>query len=153
MSQQGQRMIKNFEAWGALVQKWALGNDPEYPLPRDLDDIKDQCTRIAQANNLTTEGDVPRWRAVIDLPDTVTGLAILQNSQEVLGIRLPAKKAVEEVLNRLDNPEAQPTQDPYPLPSFYAAAFGNATLRIRTPDEKKAFLTLRIGDYSVSNCL
>jgi hypothetical protein len=146
-------MIENYDAWGSLVEKWARGNDRKYPLPRDLDDIKKQCIKMAVEKELTTEGDAPLWRAVINLPDTMKGLAILQNSQEVLAIRLPAKKALEEVLKPFES-QAAPRrgEDPYPLPPFYATAFGNASLRVRTNDEKKAFLLRRIGDYSVSNC-
>ena len=144
-------MIVSYEAWGTLVQKWAIGDDPDFPLPRDLSDVKDQCSKIAEAMDLTTEGDVPRWRAVIDLPDTMSGLAILQNSREVLAIRLPAKKAVEEVIGRMSDPLH--SGDAYPLPNFYADQFGHASLRFRNADEKRKFLSMRIGDYSVSNCL
>ena len=143
-------MIENYEAWGTLVRKWAFGDDPEYPLPRDLSDVKAQCIKIAAAMDLIVAEPAPRWEAVIKFPDTMSGLAILQNSREVLAIRLPAKKAVEEVIARLSDP--QNIAEPYPLPAFYAEQFGQAPLRFRDADEKKKFLTKRIGDYSVSNC-
>jgi hypothetical protein len=142
-------MIENYDAWGTLVQKWALGNDPQYPLPRDLTDIKNQCSKMAEKMGLSAPGE--RWRAVINLPATMTGLAILQNSQEVLAIRLPAKKAVEDVLARMG--DGQHGNEAYPLPEFYSEQFaGHPRLRFRDQEDKKRFLTKRIGDYSVSNC-
>jgi hypothetical protein len=149
-------MIRNYLAWGKLVQHWALGDDPAFPIPRDLEELTRQCAAMATQLNLDIATG-PKWEAIIKLPDTIKGMAVLQNTSEVLAIRLPAKSALNDVMAGLNPPPGQLSQD-YDLPAFYSEQFGNAELDFKETGndgkraDKLAFLAKRIGDYSVSNC-
>jgi hypothetical protein len=121
------------ELWGKLVKTWATGKNylddgRNYPIPRDLEEFKTQCAD-AQVG--------------LTLPKRVTGIIVTQPSEEVLLLRLPPKKLIEE------SEEALKTE-PYSLPDFYVTIFGGNQPVVAN---KLLLHAQRIGDYTMANCL
>jgi hypothetical protein len=89
-----------------------------------------------QNNGIT--GDVPgddRPVEFIDYPDGGN-----------LYIPLPSKRMLAEKI------AATVHAGPYPLPMFYAVAFGGAAKANLTEDESLAFALRRIGEYTINQC-
>jgi hypothetical protein len=126
--------------WGRLVKTWATGVShlqgvtiDKLPVPRTIQDIKDQCA-------------LPGVQVSITIPASLTGLAVLQHGPETLALRLPAKKMVEAAEAELSAQGAT-----YPLPAFYST-FCGPLHGVDSPDKKKLLQALRIGDYSIGTC-
>lgn len=125
--------------WGKLVKSWATGKNyfdttkPAPPLPRTLDELKDQCA----ANGIT-----------VQIPAVHTGLTVVQSSKEILMIKLPSKALVEATELEL----AQGV--PYPFPKFYDDFYASYGAPLVLPDagKKLDFHAARIGDYSIRMC-
>ncbi len=135
--------ISDYSQWGKLVKSWATGKnyfadegfDP-FPVPRTLTDVQDRCKHVG---------------VVLTLPPSVTGLAMVEYSPEVLTIKLPPKAMVEQSETEIGN-----DGNPYPIPDFYDdfyATFANADpLNITDGGKRMEFHAARIGDYSVQDC-
>jgi hypothetical protein len=120
--------------WGKLVKSWATGRSyfhpgqPAPPIPQTLEELKQQCKDF----------DI-----VIEIPETITGLAFLQYSAETLSVRLPPKSLI-------DQSEAILEVANYELPAFYEAFFNDPPL---TREKKRGFHACRLGEYSVNSCM
>jgi hypothetical protein len=125
--------------WGKLVKSWATGknyfdiNRPAPPLPRTLEDLKQQCAD----NGITAK-----------IPDVHTGLTVVQSSKEILMIKLPSKALVE--VTELEFAQGAT----YPFPKFYDDFYGTYGSPLVLPDTQKKldFHACRIGDYSIRMC-
>lgn len=123
------------ENWGRLVRTWARGVSEfanvtidQLPLPRTLDELKNQCKLV----------DVD-----ITIPGSFTDLVIIQPGPHTLALRLPSKKMTEDAL-------ANTAPGTYKIPHFYTIFCG--PLKV-PPGQEEAFQALRIGDYSIGNCM
>jgi len=127
--------------WGKLVKSWATGKNyidataHVFSVPRDLKDLLDQCQSIGLTVTISRK-----------FPNDHLGIAILQNSREVVGIRLPPRDLVLETEAALGQNEAA-----YPLPGFYEQFFGRP-LPALSKDDQLQFHAARIGDYSIQHC-
>lgn len=126
--------------WGRLVKTWATGVSylpgvavTQLPVPRTLQDIRDQCALQGVQVDIT-------------IPASMTGLAVVQHSKETMVLRLPTKAMVEAAEAEFSAPGTT-----YTLPVFYST-FCGPLHGADTPDQKKLFQALRIGDYSIGNC-
>lgn len=147
--------------WGQLVKTWSLG-ESRLPngyrpanYPRTLKELDEQCghaTRVKedidQATGLPKAGLPRAANTILHIPESTTGLAVLQYSEEVLSLRLPPKALVERAEKAM---ETRPFE--YPLPKFYRKAFDNVDpTSFATKEQDMEFHACRIGDYSVRNC-
>jgi hypothetical protein len=112
-------------AWGNLVKDWVKGAKP---VPRNLTELKAQCGTS------------------IKIPESMKAVTIVQQSEDAVLVRLPARKMVVDA-------EAELQATGYPLPDFYAKAFGDAAFVFTTPAQRLEFQACRIGDYAISNCV
>jgi hypothetical protein len=126
--------------WGRLVKTWATGvsylpgvSVDKLPVPRTIKDIKTQCA-------------LPGVAIDISIPASITALTILQHSPETFAIRLPPKSMIEGAEAEFNVPNAT-----YKLHAFYATYCGPLH-GVETPEKKKLFQALRIGDYSIGQC-
>lgn len=125
--------------WGKLVKSWATGKNyfdptkPANPLPRTLDELKQQCASVGLG---------------INIPAVSKGLAFIQYSAEVLAIKLPPKSMVEEA--EIDFTHG----GHYAVPKFYDDFYGRFGTPLTLPDmaTKMDLHAARIGDYSVRMC-
>jgi hypothetical protein len=131
--------VANWDRWGRLVKTWATGENRlkdgnEYPVPRTLQEFKDQCAR-AQVG--------------LTLPEEVKAFAVVAYDPHTLVLRLPPKERIEESEAHIQKGGG------YPLPDFYAPCFGKEA---GTPpgfasvDAVLAFHDRRIGDYTIALC-
>ena len=125
------------EDWGKLIKTWATGVSyfpavqvAKLPVPRSLDDIRNQCTLVGV--NITID------------PSMKT-LTIIQHSPEAFTIRLPPKQMIEDAEKALKAGEIE-----YTLPHFYGVFCGD--LQAETVDKRMTLQACRIGDYSLSIC-
>lgn len=126
------------EKWGRLVRGWARGVS-EFPgipyekvqVPRSLDDLMAQCQLV---------------RINVHVPASMTGLVVLQPGSETMVLRLPAKKLVEDAMAQFGAAGFD-----YQLPFFYDTYCG--TLKLNGKDDEDKFQALRIGDYSIGQCM
>lgn len=127
--------------WGQLVKTWATGTSylpsgyvpPHYP--RTIAEFHDQC---AAAKGTTTN-------QITKVPASMTAIAVLQYSEQVVVVRLPPKSMVEAVEAELQSGAS------YPIPKFYDNAY-HMTLTLDSAAEKLDFQAARIGDYSIRQC-
>ena len=129
--------VDNHELWGKLVKMWATG-DGSYlgltaplPITRSIAELKQQAASIPNLG--------------LNIPSSVTGLAVVQYSPETFVLRLPPKSMIEDSERTLRNAPG----DPYPLPSFYSDFFQNSATSV---EDKLDFHASRIGDYTITNC-
>ncbi|MGL4811746.1 MAG: hypothetical protein ACRCXM_08205 [Beijerinckiaceae bacterium] len=128
------RDLDNEEKWGKLVLGWAIGKsqfsgvaDKDVAIPQSIKDLKRQCTKIG---------------CKIKVPKTMTGLTVVQHTEELLLIRIPSKSMAEAAIK---------VPGDYKLPQFYDHFCGpvNAT----TKPQKQTLLACRLGDYSIGQCM
>jgi hypothetical protein len=115
--------------WGTLVKHWAL-NPQDWPA--DLQQLQSQFNGEVLLENL----------------DLVTSLVIVQQPRNVLVIHLPSADLVEETERELRKDHAE-----YLMPPFYEPAFPNGLFSLPLPDARADFQTMRIGEYSIANCM
>lgn len=122
--------------WGKLVKSWATGENymgpgtTLPPVPKTIQELKDQCTQFGIG---------------LQLPDNITGLVVMQYSEETLALRLPPKSLVKKSEESFaKNPGAA-----YPIPQFYDTFYGHGIPAGKDPMMLHA---CRIGDYVVRNC-
>lgn len=128
-------MIGDDIRWGKLVKSWATGNSyfgpgtTAPPVPRTVQELKDQCREFG---------------IEIQIPASITGLAVMQYSAETLALRLPPKALVEGTEAELKLPGST-----YPMPVFYDDFYGK---KLPSETDKLNLHACRIGDYSIRNC-
>ncbi len=129
-------MIRDELSWGKLVKSWATGDNymgpgtTLPPVPRTLAELKQQCAQ---------------FNIGLELPDGITGLAVMQYSEETLALRLPPRSLVkksEDGFRRNPN-------DAYPIPEFYDTFYGHKLPGGIDPFDLHA---CRVGDYVIRNC-
>lgn len=125
-------------AWGKLVKSWATGKSyfdgmAPPPLPRTLQDVRDQCAQIG---------------ITVSIPAMHKGLVVVVSSEEVFMIKLPSKSLVEATEKELGEGAS------YPLPKFYDDFYTRFGTPLNIPDKasKLDFHAGRIGDYSIRMC-
>jgi hypothetical protein len=129
-------MIRNELAWGKLVKSWATGDNYMGPgttqptIPRTLEELKKQCEQF----------DIG-----LELPSNITGLSVMQYSEETLALRLPPRSLVKK---SEDGFKRNPGEA-YPIPEFYDKFYGRTLPSTTDPFDLHA---CRIGDYVVRNC-
>jgi hypothetical protein len=146
--------ISNLEIWGNLVKSWATGvnkvekkNSPGYKIdkytkPRNKKEFEDQCA-------LAGVGVV--------IPSYVEEVDVVQATMKTLLIRIPPKELVEDSEQTLSAPGAT-----YAIPDFYNELYPKLPGETVPPkptnlpqdeDGKLRLHALRIGDYTMANCL
>jgi hypothetical protein len=127
----------NWVKWGALVRSWIFGTNP---LPGDTAAMQQQM------HTAGIDGSVPGpVRAVTFIP---------YNDGEPLIFPLPTQAMVlkdeAELKQICANP---PGQRLYPVPSFYATAFGGAARVDLAEKQLFEFAGCRLGEYTIQECL
>jgi hypothetical protein len=126
--------VTDYAQWGKLVKSWATGTNyldrPVPPIPTSIADLKKACEQIGVG---------------IEIPEAVTGLVVVQQSENTKVLVLPPKALVEAVAEELAQPDAD-----YPIPLFYDVYYGRT---LDVPANKMAdFHACRIGDYTINQC-
>jgi hypothetical protein len=120
--------------WGKLVKSWATGGNyldrPVPPIPTTITDLKRACEQIGLE---------------IEIPEAVTSLVVVQQSENTKVLVLPPKALVEAMETELAQPNAS-----YPIPLFYNKFYGT-TLNVPA-DKVLEFHADRIGDYTIGQC-
>jgi hypothetical protein len=127
----------NWMKWGALVRSWVFG---ETPLPTDTAKMQQQMA------DKGIGGSVPGpVRPVSFVP---------YNDGTPLIFPLPTQAMVlkdeAELKQIAQNP---PGQRLYPIPSFYATAFGGAAKVDLTEQQLVDFGSCRLGEYTIQECM
>jgi hypothetical protein len=147
--------VTNLEIWGKLVKSWATGvnkvnkpTDPGYKIdkfkvPANLEEFHAQCALAGVG---------------VDVPDYVLHLRVEQATTiATMVLRLPPKELVENSEEFLKEAGAS-----YGIPDFYDDLYrrdtpaGTPSPKPDIQNSEEARLTvhaLRIGDYTMSNCL
>ena len=120
-----------FDLWGALVKRWAKG---EQPHPKTVDELMQQCKEAG---------------VLIKIPDRYhkNPVKFAQADENTVLIRLPPAELVKESEQIL-----KVESNGYRLPPFYKRIFQNVNPVIPVADRLKVH-NERIGDYSMSNCM
>src|SRR5256885_7405246 len=125
--------VRGEMAWGKLGNaagpgKASLEGVAPPPLPRTLQDVKDQCAQIG---------------ITVSIPAMHKGLVVVVSSEEVFMIKLPSKSLVEATEKELSEGAS------YPLPRFYDDFYTRFGTPLTIPDKvsKLDFHAGRIGDY------
>lgn len=134
--------------WGYLVKTWATGTsyvpDPDdkkkkipvsrLPVPRTLDDLKDQL-KLCGIDKL------------VKIPAAVKGFAVVQYSPQTLALRLPPKAMIEASEARLAKKGA------YPARPFMDRMYADPSRKALSTEEKMEIHAARIGDYTITSCI
>lgn len=110
--------IHDYRAFGRLIADYATG---EKPWPASLEGLKHATQGIAT------------------IPDDYKALQVIQASEEVLLLRLPPQRMVEQSLAKYGEGSAAD----YPLPGFYDDK-DELTMR--------DFFLSRVADYTIAVC-
>jgi hypothetical protein len=133
-------MVQNYEIWGTLVQSWATGNNY-------FNDGKSYAPNFTKIADFTATLDSVGAGAVV--PARYQTVQFVQSSETNLVIRLPEKRLLLEAIQDLAQPGTIWT-----LPSFYITEFGAHNVDPSLPpDQKEQLFAMRVGDYTVGNCL
>lgn len=126
----------NWIKWGALVRKWIFGTGP---LPNDT------AAMQAQMDAAGVVGTVP---------GPVRGVTFVPyNDGTPLIFPLPTQAMVLKDEAELKQIAAKPAgQRLYPIPSFYATAFGGAAKCDLTEPQMLDFGGCRLGEYTIQEC-
>ena len=129
--------ITNLDKWGKLVKRWARR---ELKWPTTPEQLKDQCVDAG---------------CVADVPKYVDKVEMVQRPVTTLLLRLPPQEL-------LDNSEKLLKKDgfTYTIPDFYNDLYkrdgDEESPKPTVPkdtDGKMTLHALRIGDYTMSNCV
>lgn len=112
--------IHDHKALGQLVSDYATGTKP---WPETLAALKSELAGIAT------------------VPDHLKALQVIQPSEEVLLLRLPPRRMIEQSLENYSTGDG--ATGPYPLPGFYD---DGDTL------SNSDFLLHRVADYTIAVC-
>ncbi len=112
--------VHDHQAFGQLIADYATG---ARPWPETLDALKSALDGIAT------------------VPDNLRALQVIQPSEEVLLLRLPPRRMIEQSLEHFGSGDG--ATGTYPLPGFYAegGTLSNAD-----------FLLNRVADYTIAVC-
>ena len=128
---------ENWHRWGTLIRSWACGTGT---LPADTTELK------AQMDSAGVAGSIPGPAR------TVTFVAYNGNPGPLV-IPLPTCQMITDDENRLANiATSTPGHRQYPLPAFYAVAFGGTPKVDLSADEMLAFGRRRLGEYVIEEC-
>jgi len=121
--------IVNYDVWGDLVKKWARD---KWSRPANIEQFKNQLREAG------VEATYPR---------EFTDLVFIEASstEGPLIIKLPPR-------NILDQAEMELAGSNYPLPSFYTDALKDCNLKDNTKEERLAFHSRRVGEYTIKFC-
>jgi hypothetical protein len=127
----------NWVKWGTLVRAWIFGTKP---LPADTAKMQQQMTEAGVAGSV---------------PGPVRGVTFIPyNDGEPLIFPLPTQAMVlkdeAELKHIAMNP---PGARLYPIPSFYATAFGGAAKADLTLHQLLDFSSCRLGEYTIQECM
>jgi hypothetical protein len=130
----------NWTHWGNLVKGWIDGTIT--PRPTTVGQLRTAMTGAGVIG--TVKGDPARGVTLVDY-NPVTGPII---------IPLPTKEMVEIDEDLLVWISMRPSAyRQYPLPTFYAVAFGNAAMVPLTQSELLEMGRRRLGEYVVNECM
>jgi hypothetical protein len=118
----------NWRKWGALVRDWITGKAER---PASTGELNELMAR----KGIT--GQVPgpdRPVQMVDYPD-----------DGIFYIPLPSARMLAEKMETVKAGN-------YPLPAFYAVAFGGANEAGLAQEEADAFALRRIGEYTINMC-
>lgn len=126
----------NWVKWGLLVRAWIFGTTP---LPNDTAAMQAQMTAAGIAGSV---------------PGPVRGVTFVPyNDGTPLIFPLPTQAMVLANETDLAKIAAQPPgQRHYPLPGFYALAFGGASEVDLRPNDMQDFGNRRLGEYTIQVC-
>jgi hypothetical protein len=127
----------NWQKWGHLVRAWIFGTTP---LPSDTAAMQHQMDAAG------VEGTVP---------GPVRGVTFIPyNDGEPLIFPLPTQAQVQSSEAELKKiAGGPPGHRHYPLPAFYAAAFGGASEVDFTSSQMLDFGSCRLGEYTIQLCM
>lgn len=142
----GYMEIADYKAFGLLIAEYSLGyqltstgEQPAaakrvpMPWPKTLDEFKEAC----------------RKRGVGKVLDNVKGIQMIQPSDDVLLLRLPPKRIINEAIAL--HKKAKTTN--YPMPDFYETMLLAGKPRAKPEGMPHLdFWYCRVGDYTVSFC-
>jgi len=137
---------ENWKKWGALVKSWV---DDPLKRPYDTSQLLTQMHAAGiDETQVTITGVTPDGppRSIQFVPYSDTGY---------LYIPLPTKAMVDAAEARLHAiAQKAPGQRHYPLPEFYAVAFGpTATVVEMSENELMDFRLRRLGEYTINECM
>lgn len=122
---------ENWRLWGELVEHWIC---KRHPRPDDTDKLINQMT----AHGITSAGVYGSTPRPVEF--------VSYGEKGALVIELPTKDMLEE------GKKTAEAGQPYPLPSFYDAAF-DGSRKSFCSDVIKHFAAARIGEYTINMCM
>jgi hypothetical protein len=128
----------NWLNWGKLVRSWVFGT----------------TSMPTNTTQLQTQIDAAHVRLNNPLPSNrLVQFDHFEDPPGKLHIPLPTQKMVTDDENNLKSIATKPQgQRHYPLPSFYAIAFGGAQEVDLAINELLDFGTRRLGEYTIQEC-
>jgi hypothetical protein len=126
---------ENWRRWGDLVRSWIFNKSTRPKTGADMQ---------AQMNTNDVVGQVP---------DPARNVEFVDYDDDKLYIPLPSETMVlnDEALLRAIAARP-PGERQYPLPNFYAFAFGGATEVDLSENEMLALGRRRLGEYTIQEC-
>ena len=122
----------NFDRFGDLIKKWALG-EQQWPAENDLHGLLDQAKAI---------------NCGLTIPDRVTKLKVKQRDMETLLIVLPPAALLQNSIDHLK------TGGEYTVPRFYKNLAFHVDANIGDDENNKLnFHSSRVCDYTLGFCL
>jgi hypothetical protein len=125
----------DWKKWGDLVRSWVFDHSIR---PNSIAELKD---KIHNAGINAT------------VPSQYTSLQFVDYHDGILNISLPTQKMVSDDETKLHAIAAKPQgQRHYPLPNFYAIAFGLASEVDLSDSVMLDFGRQRLGEYTIEEC-
>jgi hypothetical protein len=129
----------NWSRWGNLVASWI--NDKTITRPATVGDLR-AAMKAAGVIGIV-EGDDSRGVTFVDYKDTGP-----------IVIPLPTAAMVKADVDLLDGIAMHPPgQRRYPLPTFYAVAFGGLSMVDLGQSELQVMARRRLGEYVINECM
>jgi hypothetical protein len=126
--------VDDLVKWGYLVKMWATQTAypgvPVKAVPLTLKAFVKQCKDAG---------------VKVTIPEGVTGICFVQQSAEVVTVRLPSASMVKAAEEYLERPDTE-----YPDVPIYNM-YSSTPFKI-PKEEKLEFHAARIGDYTLSQC-
>ena len=137
-------VVGDFMNWGKLVKTWATGKDymqdgNAYPRPQNLDEFRAQVEMAG---------------CDMDIPPRITKFQLIPGDAETLVVRLPPGEMIEDSERVIDMLVGALRTSKYPLPKFYDKAWGKRQQQVSFKKEDLlCFHAMRIGEYTINNCM
>jgi hypothetical protein len=134
--------LDNWLRWGNLINDW-INNNPAKPRPTTVAELK---------TAMAGDGVI----GIVEGPDdrVVTLVDYLDGQDQPITILLPAATMVQRDEQELDEIAMRPPgQRRYPLPVFYAVAFGGEDMVDLNDSELRAMARRRLGEYPINECM